>query len=203
MKKLIVLKNSFFASQLFFVLSFFILISYNNLIYAHCDSIEGPVVKACQKALETGNINYVLVWVQEADEHVIRDSFDKTLKVRTLSEDAKDLADMYFFETVVRIHRQGEGEPYSGLKPVGYEIPHGIKAADLAIESGSIEEIISEQPAELHPKITELFEEVKGKLNYEVDDVKAGREYVKAYVHFIHFIEGLYGETEHPELHHH
>jgi hypothetical protein len=44
--------------------------------------------------------------------------FTKTLAVRKQSKEAKELADMYFFETLVRIHCAGEGAPYTGLKPV-------------------------------------------------------------------------------------
>lgn len=34
---------------------------FTDISSAHCDSMEGPVVKAAKKSLETGNINYVLV----------------------------------------------------------------------------------------------------------------------------------------------
>ena len=33
---------------------------------AHCDGLDGPVVQAAQQALETGNVNLVLVWVQRS-----------------------------------------------------------------------------------------------------------------------------------------
>lgn len=78
-------------------------------VLAHCDGMDGPVVKAAKKALESGNLNLVLIWVQERDEATIREAFQKTLAVRKLSNEAKELADMYFFETLVRIHRAGEG----------------------------------------------------------------------------------------------
>lgn len=96
--------------------------------------MEGPVVKASIKALETGNINYVLVWVQTKDEKEIKEMFDKANKVGTLNPEAKELAEMYFFETVVRVHRVGEGELYTGLKPVGYHPAEGIEVAEIAIE---------------------------------------------------------------------
>lgn len=103
---------------------FFIFI---NTASAHCDSMEGPVVKASQKAIETGNINYVLIWVRAEDESEIKAIFEKVNKVRTLSPEAKELADKYFFETVVRLHRMGEGVGYTGLKPVGFPIEEGLK----------------------------------------------------------------------------
>ncbi|MGB5880394.1 MAG: DUF6448 family protein, partial [Thermoanaerobaculia bacterium] len=87
-----------------------------NLAIAHCDGMDGPVVVAAQKALASGDVNLVLIWVQKDDEKEIRQSFDRTVAVRELSAEAKELADMYFFETLVRIHRAGEGAPYTGLK---------------------------------------------------------------------------------------
>jgi len=77
--------------------------------------MDGPVIKAAKQALETGDVNPVLIWVLKKDETEIRNAFQKTLAVRKLSPEAKELADMYFFETLVRIHRAGEGEPYTGL----------------------------------------------------------------------------------------
>ena len=126
-----------------FLISDFYSIALSTLIIhlAHCDSMEGPVVKASQKALETGNINYVLVWVRAEDEQEIKVMFDKVNKVRTLSPEAKELADMYFFETVVRVHRMGEGVGYTGLKPAGYQPEEGIEAADIAIAENSLDPI--------------------------------------------------------------
>ena len=49
---------------------------------AHCDGLDGPVVKAAQRALETRNPALVLIWVQEKDEREIRIAFEQTLAVR-------------------------------------------------------------------------------------------------------------------------
>jgi hypothetical protein len=154
--------------------------------------MEGPVVKASQKSLQTGNINYVLVWVRGEDELEIKALFDKVNKVRTFSPEAKELADMYFFETVVRVHRMGEGEPYTGLKTVGYHPEEGIEAADVAIEKNSVENILAHLDKKYHSKVNDLFNHLQLKKNYDVNDVKAGREYVEAYVHFIHYVEELF-----------
>ena len=81
-------------------------------VLAHCDSMDGPVVKAAVKALETGNVNLVLIWVQERDSTQIQEAYQKTIAVRKLNTEARELADLWFFETLVRIHRAGEGEPY-------------------------------------------------------------------------------------------
>src|SRR5512147_2580967 len=77
---------------------------------AHCDGMDGPVVKAAQKALAAGNVNLALIWVQPGDEGEVRKVFQRTLAVRRLNPEARELADTYFFETLVRLHRSGEGE---------------------------------------------------------------------------------------------
>ena len=163
---------------------------------AHCDGMDGPVVKAAQKAFETGNVNLALIWAQKKDEPEIRAAFQKAVAVRKLSRDARELADMCFFETLVRIHRAGEGEPYSGLKPAGRDLGPVIPAADKAIDTGSLEPLLKLFPAQAHFGIRERFEGAVGRKNYNKDDVEAGREYVKAYVEFIHYVEDLYGSAE-------
>jgi len=95
---------------------------------AHCDGMDGPVVKAAQRTLESGNVNGILIWVQKKDEGEVRRAFERTLTVRKLSLEAKSLADMYFFETVVRLHRAGEGAPYTGLTPAGRDLGPAIPA---------------------------------------------------------------------------
>lgn len=173
-------------------------------VFAHCDSMEGPVVKASQKALETGNLNYVLVWVRAEDEQEIKSMFDKVNKVRSLNDDAKELADMYFFETVVRVHRMGEGVGYTGLKPAGYTPEEGIEAADLAIENNSVDDILRHLDSSKNEEVKHYFADLQSKKNYKVDDLIAGREYVAAYVHFIHYIEELYsGNIKDMEHQHH
>ena len=188
--------------EIIFLLSFILLFS--TSITAHCDSMEGPVVKASIKALETGNINYILIWVRSEDEKDINKMFDKVNKVRALGPEAKELADMYFFETVVRVHRMGEGVGYTGLKPAGFKPEEGIEAADIAIEKNSVESILSHLDEKYHSKVNELFNDLQSKKNYDLNNVKAGREYVESYVIFIHYIEGLFnGEENKSEAHHH
>ncbi len=167
-------------------------------MFAHCDTMNGPVVKAAQKALETGNVNLVLIWVQKKDEAEITEAFKKTLAMRKLNAEAKQLADMYFFETLVRIHRAGEGAPYTGLKPAGFEPEPGIAAADKAIETDSGEALVKDLTETIRHGVHERFTEVMAKKNFKPDDVEAGREYVNAYVTFIHYIEGLYQATTKP-----
>jgi hypothetical protein len=162
-----------------------------NKVFAHCDGLDGPVIQAAQKALETGDVNPVLIWVLKKDEGEIKNAFQKTLAVRKLSPQAKELADLYFFETLVRIHRAGEGEPYTGLKPAGRALEPAIPAADKAIESGKVEPLLKLLTQTLETEVREKFKAIAAKKNFKPDDVEAGREYVEVYVPFVSYIERI------------
>ena len=162
---------------------------------AHCDTLDGPVVSAARKALDTGNVNLVLVWVQKQDDAEIRSAFEKTRKVRGAGGDARELADMYFFETLVRIHRAGEGAAYTGLKPAGTVEPP-IAAADKAIETGKLQGLAKLVFEETERGLHGHFEQVMAKKGYDPNDVEAGRAYSGAYVEFVHYAERLYGAAQ-------
>ncbi len=160
--------------------------------FAHCDGLDGPVVKAAQTALAEGNVNFVLVWVQKDDEAQIKQAFEKTLAVRKLNPEARELADMYFFETLVRIHRAGEGAPYTGLKPAGRDLGPAIPASDKALETRDIEPVVNLLSEEIEHGVREHFKEALAKKEFDKNNVEAGREFVRAYVEYIHYVEGIH-----------
>ena len=160
--------------------------------FAHCDGMDGPVVKAAQKALETGNVNLVLIWVRKNDEGEIKNAFQKTLAVRKLALQAKELSDMYFFETLVRVHRAAEGEPYTGLKPAGRDLGPAIPTADKALESGKVEPLLKLLTESVQTEVREKFKQAVAKKKYRPDDVEAGRAYVEAYVPLVRYVEQIY-----------
>jgi len=165
---------------------------------AHCDGEDGPVIKSAQQALDTGNVNRVLIWVQASDQAQIKDAFRKTLAVRQLTPSAKKLADYSFFETLVRVHRAGEGAPYTGIKPAGRDLGPAVVAGDKALETGSVEPLAKLLTQAVHKSVGGQFKGVIAKKNFKADDVAAGREYVKAYVGYIHSVERIYEATEGP-----
>lgn len=164
---------------------------------AHCDSMDGPVVQAAQEALAAGDVTPVLKWVSVEDEAEIREAFGHTLRVRALDPEAREVADRWFFETLVRVHRAGEGAPYTGLKPAGAAVDEGIEAADIALETGSIDRLASDVSNRAGALVHERFERVQALAAHADHNVEAGREYVHAYVEYIHFIEALQGLLTH------
>ncbi len=168
---------------------------------AHCDTTDGPVVRAAKLALETGDVTAVLKWVRKADEQRIRIAFERTLKVRGLGPEAREMADTYFFETLVRVHRAGEGEPYTGLKPAGTEVEPGIALADKALQSGSADELVKHVTAEVASGIRQRFARVEDASKHGDESVAEGRRFVAAYVEFIHYVESMYQALTGPGSH--
>jgi hypothetical protein len=168
---------------------------------AHCDTMDGPVVGAARTALESGDVTPVLKWVRKDDEAEIVRHFNNTLKVRKQGPEAKELADMYFFETLVRIHRAGEGAPYTGLKPAGAVEP-AVLQADKALESGSSDRLVSLVTDAVKGGIHKRFQRAHETMKHADESVAQGREFVEAYVDLTHYVERLHMLAEaHEPLH--
>jgi uncharacterized protein DUF6448 len=159
---------------------------------AHCDGIDGPVVAAARRALDTGNVNHALVWVQEGDARGIEDAFRMASAVRGLGPEAKKVADHHFFETLVRVHRAGEGAAYTGLKPAGRDLGPSIPAADRALETGNLEPLEDLVVDATREGLKRRFAAAMAKKTFAADDVATGRQYVSAYVEYIHGAERAY-----------
>jgi hypothetical protein len=173
------------------VLAAALALSWGAAVQAHCDTLDGPVVDAARQALDAGNVNLVLGWVQQKDEAEISHAFAKARSVREAGGAAKELADTYFFETLVRVHRAGEGAPYTGLKPAG-AIEPSVAAADKAIETGRLEPVAQLVTERMHDGLHRQFEAVSAKKTFAPGDVAAARAYAAAYVEYVHYVERLY-----------
>jgi hypothetical protein len=175
---------------------------------AHCDTMDGPVIKDAQASLANGDVTATLKWVPEKDAAEIRHAFAKTLAVRDKGQDARELADMYFFETLVRLHRASEGEPYTGVKPAGTPIPLPETEADQALESGQVDELARKTAAAVKDEIEKRFAAAMEARKHKDESVDAGRHFVAAYVAFFHYVESVHnlatahhGHAEHAPGH--
>ena len=195
-------KNIFASLTVSAIVCTLALLGPDNL-FAHCDGMDGPVISAAKNALDIGDINLVLFWVQKKDEAELKRAFQKTMAVRKLNPEAKELADMYFFETLVRIHRAGEGEPYTGIKPAGRDLGPAIPAADKAIADSKLEPLYKILTDKIHKGLHEKFKEVLKKKDFKKNDVGAGREFIEAYVPFVHYVEALYDAAAKGGVHGH
>ena len=161
-------------------------------VFAHCDTMDGPVVVDAKTALSKADVSGVLKWVAKEKEEEIRTAFQRTLAVRPKGPEARELADMYFFETLVRVHRAGEGAPYTGLKPAGTDPGPAVKAADQALEQGNVDELAKRIRELAAAGVRERFAHANEAKEHANHNTEAGREFVEAYVVYVHYVERLH-----------
>ena len=169
---------------------------------AHCDTEEGPTVQDGIRALETGNVNHALKWVFPEGEREVRAAFAAALAGRTGRSGQAAQAERHFLETLVRVHRGGEGAGYDGIKPTGTELPPEVVAADAALDAGTIDPLRGLIPADRWDELEKRFNVALGRKGFDVDDLAAARDYVAAYVHYFKYAEGE-DEHHHQGSHNH
>lgn len=160
--------------------------------FAHCDWVNGPVVADARTALAKGDLAPVLRWVPAGSEPEIRRAFERTLAARAAGGATRELADQWFFETVVRVHRASENEPFTGLKGAEYKPEAGIEMADHAIEAASLEEVEAKLTASVRAELRKRYAATMEAKKHADESVQAGRHYVHTYAEFIHYVDGVH-----------
>ena len=161
---------------------------------AHCDTLEGPVARDARAALEARDVALVLKWVRAVDEEEVRGVFAQTLAARGGGEAARAVADRLFLETVVRLHRAGEGAPFEGLRPAGAVDP-AAREADEALEGASVDALARRITDAVERAIRERFARVRDTREHAGESVEKGRAFVAAYVDYVHHVERLWHDA--------
>jgi hypothetical protein len=160
-------------------------------VLSHCDSEDGPIIPLIYQSLENGEITPLLKWLAPDDEAEIKDLFDRVRSLRTQSDEAKEIADQLFIETFIRIHRASEGAPYTGIKEAG-TMPPVFAELDRALESKSVDALADKVANAVRENIVKRFNNAVELSKHQDHSVEAGREFVEAYVTYMHFVEGLH-----------
>jgi hypothetical protein len=168
---------------------------------AHCDTEDGPAVTDGRRALETGNVNIALKWVHQAEEEEVRDAFTRAMAVRDVSPEARDVADRYFLDVLVRVHRAGEGAGFDGIKPTGAHVPPQVVAADEALSLGRIDPLCGLVDDERWDELERRFDQAVALKGFDVNDLAAAREYMEAYVLFFKYAERHDHDHQHAHAH--
>lgn len=166
---------------------------------AHCDTLDGPVVQDARKALAAKDVTPVLKWVKQQDEKIVRAAFAKAL--RAMGEKNSLAAENRFFATLVKIHRAGEGAPFTGLKPAG-AVEAAVTEADKALASGSSDALVKLITDAVADGIKKRYARAAAAYPHKDETVAAGREFVEAYVEFTHYVERLHRDAEGHAAHH-
>jgi hypothetical protein len=177
------------------VLTITVFLFANGPAMAHCDSEDGPIIPSIRRALDDGSLTPALKWIAPNDEQEISSLFERVRALRTQSDEAKEIADQYFVETFIRIHRASEGAPYTGIKPAGRMLPV-LAAADKALEAGSVDELTEKVADAVRESIVGRFNQALELSAHQNESVAAGRQFVEAYVSYVHFVEGLHNYLE-------
>jgi hypothetical protein len=171
----------------------------NGSAAAHCDTLDGPVIQDAPKGLETKDVTPVLKWVQAKDEKSVKDSFNKALAIRGKKHQAT--AEMKFFETLVKIHRAGEGASFRGLKPAS-EMEPIILEADKSLSGGSVDSLAKMETGAVDQGIRQRYQKAAETLKHKDESVQAGREFVAAHVEYTLYVERLNMDAEGHAVHH-
>lgn len=176
-----------------FTLAF--MLGFVSISQAHCDRVNGPVATDARKALETGNLNYALIWIGEAQETELKSVFDQSLEVYKQGGSSQKLAERYFTSTTVRLHREAEGMPFTGLKPA-QPSSEDIQTAEKALTSGEPDPVSEMLANEIQKKTTKLYNRAMEAKSMKDKSVEAGREWVDAYVKYIVYVHKLYQKIQ-------
>ncbi len=159
---------------------------------AHCDTMDGPVVADARAALAAGDVARTLKWVHADAEPEVRAAFARARAARASGGAARDLADTWFFETLVRLHRAGEGAPFTGVKPAGTPVPHAVAAADRALAGNlPVAELSRHLAASVTGGVEQRYARVVELKKRADTSAEAGRAYVAAYVDYVHYVEAV------------
>ena len=141
----------------------------------HCDTLDGPVVSAGRDALERDDVDVALPFVPADGEDEVRAAFELAREARAEGGAAREVADLYFFDTVVRVHRRGEGAPHTGLKPAGLDVGPVIPVAEQAADTGDPDALVALLSEELEQQVVHRLEGVRSLAAHAGEGVPAAR----------------------------
>ncbi|MBF6627081.1 MAG: hypothetical protein ITG04_01055 [Proteiniphilum sp.] len=171
-------------------------------VEAHCDSYDGPVLKDASKALETNNVELIKKWIPAADEAELVALFHKTYNLKKGDQEVYKIVQTHFYETFVRLHRQMEGAPYTGLKPAG-TTEKIVVMSDNALESGDIDRLLNALSNHVNSVLKEKYEKVAALEKVKNESPAKGRQFVAAYVDYTHSIEAVHNMVDGAAAHLH
>lgn len=167
---------------------------------AHCDRVNGPVAKDANEALTTEEFQHAAIWVGEEQTKELRNAYEQSLEVYQQGGAGKDLAKRYFMETTVRLHRQAEGFPYTGLKET-QPVAKDIAMAEKALETGELQPVLQLLTQQMEKKVKHLFTNTRAAADHRKESIEAGRKWADAYVRYVIFVHGLYRNIEQGPAH--
>jgi hypothetical protein len=170
-----------------------------------CESLDGPIAVAARAALEAGDPSIVLPYVLERYEAELKDVFGKTCAVRRFGGSAREVADRLFIETTVRLHRLGEGAPFTGMREPGGDPGPIIPAVEKAVATEDPSDLALLLTGIVRDELQRRFEIALERKHHAGTGVEAERSYIQALLGLEAWANKLYErvragsiETPHP-----
>lgn len=185
-------KNNLFKAIFLIISTVMASLATSHFAFAHCDTLDGPVIQDAKKAIEAKDITPVLKWVKPNDESTVRSAFQQLI---TANANNPEAVEHDFFATLVKIHRDGEGAPFTGLKPAGTVEP-AVAEADKALLNGSSNALVKLITDDIAAGIEQRYEHAATTFKHKDESVAQGREFVEAYVLFTHYVERLHQDAK-------
>ena len=155
------------------------------------DEMQEPVEKAAKMALETGNVNYILIWLPEESENTLKNLLEKTRCVRSSRMNMQNQVYDWYFATVNRFFNANRYPDYLTTQFGGLAEKPLVLKVDKAIESGDFEEIRDIIPVTHEADAKQRFQHIMDMRNYPVNNIAAGRAYVSAFFDFNRYVHDL------------
>lgn len=159
------------------LLALVIVLGYPAQARADCD-IAQPVGAAAVDALRTGDLSLVAIWVKQPKEAALRAALQHALAVRRLGTNARTLADGYFCDTVIRLHR----ESYPGVRD---------RVVEQTIASGDLDLVVERVLAKVQLSLRERARDIAARKPSRRGDIDGGRAYVERYTDFVEYVTAL------------
>lgn len=194
--------KKFSKRKMALIVSSFVLMNfaYIGSASAHCDGMDGPVIVTAKSALQSGDVTPLLKWVPKNSEQTIKNAFEKTFAERKAGKETAEIVDERFFSTLVKVHRESEGAPFTGIKPAGHIEPIVIEA-DAALKNKDIDHLAETIAKKVELEIREKFEKTMLSEKEADKSVELGRKYVSNYIQYVHFIEEMNNAVSKTDVH--
>ena len=200
-KNYLLKKRMFKATLILSLIAIFSFISIQPAS-AHCDSYDGPALVDAEKALLTNNVDLILKWIDVDMEDEVVPLFHKTYSLKNGDKEIYEIVKKHFFETFIRLHREMEGAPFTGLKPAG-TTAHITVMSDKALETGDLKNLLKALNNHINSTLKEKYDKTKALYKVKDNSVEEGRAYVEAYVDYTHSLEAVHDILSGDVAHNH
>jgi hypothetical protein len=166
-----------------------------HVLFAYCETLEEPLVRDARKALDQRKVELAFKWADKDREAEIRTAFDRAVKERETSPATAEATDKIFFETLGRVHCEGENFPFLGMNPSGPGVHPVRQEIDRALATDDVDDLSQRINSEVSKGIHERFDKVRQFEAGQQDDVDIARKYVDTYVDYVGYVEKIHKDA--------